>query len=338
MMRRFIYMFVTIVLTFTVQGCVHEFEIDVTAERKMFLQCFPGSRDTTVIQLYGTIPLGGLFDTTSLLESADIEFKVDGTPRPVQKTDEQTGSVFPGCWFVPGTLDCGSDIEIMVACGDINPISARTTVPEPLPEFDYLLTKRNTISVSFVDNNGYDTYYGLAVFCERTVDNDTVHDVQTVSMDPLDDSGKIAGVSYNRTYMDISFDGRTIGDSGCGYDIVRVWSNREFEGGNVELSAKLLLDGGKFNNVYSPYEYPIQYRYKVRVYRFSKELFLFAQGMFLSTYDVNVADVGGVPIPRLGSWGKYGITPPVLSFSNVTGGLGVAAAWTMRETDWITVD
>ena len=321
-------------LALLLQGCEHGFDIDVSADAKLFLQCFPGGRDTTVIQLYRTNPLGSVYDVSSLLDCAEVSFRVDGEERPVQKTGEWLGSVFPGCWFVPGDVGSGSTVEISAVYDGLEPITAKTTVPAPVPEFEYTLEK-DAVSVSIKGKPEDDTYYGLAVLCERTVDKDGMHDVQVVNMNPYDDAGEIAGMSYSRTYMDIEFDGRTIGGL-VGRGAMRLWSDDASEGGKTELAMRFYLDRLKLREYGG--EYQEKMRYRVRVYRFSRELFLYAESLFLSSYVIHQSTSGGVPAPEAGSWGKYGITPPVLSFNNVSGGLGVLAGWTMRDTDWVILE
>lgn len=327
------YTLIILALAVLFQGCERQFDIDISATGKLFLQCFPGQRDTTIIQLYKTNPLGGKVDFSSILDEADLSFKVDGVECKPQKARKKLGSVFSGCWFVPGDVPSGSKVEITARCGIVDPVGASTVIPAPVPEFSYILSD-DAVSISLNDDNAANTYYGLAVICERTVDSGDTREVWTVNMDPLDDGGKIAGMPYNRTYMDIEFDGRTVG--GKGKDNVRVWSDEVSKEGNVDLAMRIGLDDGKLP-VYDMGD-SVSLRYKVRVYRFSRELFLYAESLFLSSYDVNTYSNGIISAPVSGSWGKYGITPPVLSFTNVSNGLGVLAGWTMRETEWISLD
>ena len=315
------------------QGCERQFDIDISATEKLFLQCFPGQRDTTIIQLYKTNPLGGKVDFSSILDEADLSFIVNGVECNPQKAQQKFGSVFPGCWFVPGNVSSGSKVEITAKYGSVDPVGATTIIPAPVPEFSYILSD-DAVSISLKDDNSANAYYGLAVICERTIDKGDTREVWTVNMDPLDDGGKIAGMPYNRTYMDIEFDGRTVG--GKGKDNVRVWSDEVSKDGKVDLAMRIGLDEGKLP-IYEMGD-SVSMRYKVRVYRFSRELFLYAESLFLSSYDVNTYSSGIISAPVYGSWGKYGITPPVLSFTNVSNGMGILAGWTMRETDWISQD
>lgn len=333
-MRQIFHILLLISLAVLFVGCEREFDIEISAEESLFLQCFPGQRDTTVIQLSKTNPLGSVYDPSSIMNDAQIKFEVDGKEWTVLKAEEQTGSVFPGSWYVPGIVASCSTVKVSASCFGITSVSAITKVPVSVPEFRYTLTG-DAVTVSFDDHNGDDTYFGLAVICERTVCNETFHDAQTVNMKMYDDAGDVGGMSYNRTYMDIDFAGLTVGGE-TGLNMVRVWSEDVTEDGKINLGARIYLDGQTVSACEGDYEEA--FRYKIRVYRLSREFFLYAESLFLSSYSIHYGSSGGVSAPVPSSWGEYGLTPPVLSYTNVSNGFGALAGWSMRETDWIVLD
>ena len=113
-------------------SCETVFDINPQTSPKLYLQCFAGTGDVNVIQLFRTYPIGENPDTENafFLEDAEIELMIDGTRKEVHYASETNGIVPAGCWYVGGTVDSGAEISIRASYGDIPEIKASTVVPE----------------------------------------------------------------------------------------------------------------------------------------------------------------------------------------------------------------
>ena len=143
-------------------ACGKEFELEVTSDPKLFLQCCPGPGDTTIIQLNRTFAVGKTADNVLLLEDADIDFVVNGTPYYVERAVDTAGVIPPGCWFVVASLQAGDEVAIEARAEGFNPISARVTLPSPAPDFTWKFN-RDSVRVTFRDDPATEDWYGLAV-------------------------------------------------------------------------------------------------------------------------------------------------------------------------------
>ncbi|MBR5042637.1 MAG: DUF4249 family protein, partial [Bacteroidales bacterium] len=114
-----------------------EFDIDIPTTPKLVLLCCPGPADTTILQLYKTIPVGNTYSGYPFLEDAKVDFKVNGAPLEMTYAAEQVGSVPEGCWFVPRGFNAGDKVEVSAAADGAGSISASTVLPPEPPIYEY---------------------------------------------------------------------------------------------------------------------------------------------------------------------------------------------------------
>ncbi|MBP6948228.1 MAG: DUF4249 family protein [Bacteroidales bacterium] len=297
-------------------------EIEITDypqnEPKLFLQCCPGPQDTTVIQLYRTIPIGTRYEGSPYLSDANLQVKVNGEIQRVEYADKWVGSVPTGCWFVPNGMKENDVVEIEAYLERVESIYASTLVPAEVPDFQYKLSEgRAGVSlhagVSFIDDYQENSWYGLAVVCERTVSQNDSNYVETGHLLPFDMATGTTGMAINTDWLDMGFNGWAFGGR---RSVVRIWSSDLFENGEVHLSMDLgdafwlKLFWGKYDEIR---------RYKVRVYRFPEEFYKYV--VSLNNKHDRYAD--------------YGFLRTNISYSNVAGGFGILSGWNVKETDWI---
>lgn len=295
-----------------------QFVIDIPTTPKLVLLCCPGPADTTIMQLYKTVPVGNTYSGYPFLEDAKVEFKVNGEPLEMTYAAERVGSVPEGCWFVPRGFNAGDKVEVSAAVDGAGRISASTVLPPEAPEFDFKYKVSDVaydhLDISFTDDSTEDDWYGVAVMCERTLIQDGKTTVEYSMLEPKKEETGINGVTIDKDYVDIRFSGWSFG--GWSYPI-RVWPDSEF--GQKDISINLTLGAGHFTWLSGEYE--VYERFKVRLYRFPREFFRYAS---------SIDDIAN------NNFAVAGIAPMPLSFTNVNGGAGALAGWTMRETDWIT--
>jgi hypothetical protein len=294
------------------QACEIEIADYPQASTKLFLQCCPGPQDTTVIQLYRTIPIGSRYEGSPYLSDANLQVKVNGVIQRVEYADRWVGSVPTGCWFMPTGMYDNDVVEIEASIKGVEPIHATTSVPAEIPDFQYEISE-GVVSVSFTDNHQEKSWYGLAVICERTVSQNDSSYVETGYLTPIQEASGTTGMAINKNYLDMGFNGWAFGGR---RSVVRIWSSDLFENNKVNLHMDL---GDAFwLNVFRG-EYDEVRRYKVRVYRFPTEFYKYAASLN------NMHD----------RYAIYGFLRTDVSYSNVTGGFGILSGWNVKETDWI---
>lgn len=279
---------------------------------KLFLQCCPGPQDSTVIQLYRTIPIGTRYEGSPYLSDANLQVKVNGEIQRVEYADKWVGSVPTGCWFVTNGMKENDVVEIEASIEGVESIHATTSVPTVVPDFQYEISE-GVASISFTDNHQGKSWYGLAVLCERTVLQNDLSYVETGYLMPANEASGTTGMAISKNYLDIGFNGWAFGGL---HSVVRIWPSDLFENGEVHLSMDLgdafwvKLFSGKYDEVR---------KYKVRVYRFPEEFYKYAAS--LNNKHDRYAD--------------YGFSRTDVSYTNVVGGFGILSGWNVKETDWI---
>ena len=145
------------VLSLTVACECAEFDIDIPTTPKLVLLCFPGPADTTILQLYKTVPVGNTYSGYPFLEDAKVEFKVNGAPLEITYAAEQVGSVPEGCWFVPRGFNAGDKVEVSAAVDGAGRISASTILPPEPPIYEYQFAideaGRKQLRMTFTDDS-----------------------------------------------------------------------------------------------------------------------------------------------------------------------------------------
>ena len=310
-MRRLSIVFISIAVSFFSSCEIKQFDVDVLAgDPELVLICCPGTRDTTIIQLYKTIPVGDNYYGFPFLDSAEIVFRINGVKEAVIPSHAGVGSVPEGCWFVPRRLEPGSLVEIEAEAEDMGPVSSSTRIPVQVKDFEYELDLYSAqdathLRISFDDTPGVENYYGVGLLCERTVTVEEKVFVETYMMKPSTQSSE--------RYLVYGFNGWTF--SSWWYSVSMV-PDKTYKDGRIQMSMDL-LDSSKM--VFTE-KHTETHRYKVCVYSFSREFYEFVLSMSQRSNNT-IAESGFAMMP--------------LNYTNINGGSGVLAGWTMSETDWI---
>lgn len=317
-MRNIVLITYSVLTALLLSGCQMVFDIESSGNGKLFLQCIPGASDSTVIQLYRTLPADQVWKTDEMLEQVRIDFKVNGESLNVEHAVERTGTVQPGCWYVDSPIRNGDRVEVAVSADSFEEVSASTSIPDGFPEYEAEVVG-NCIRVCFSDSPDTGDIYGVAVLCERTTYYYT-EIVEICTVTPETATGSALYTDYGSGFRDIKFNGWTFGDD---YSVVRIWRDEVFDSREVTL----LFPIGKIEyhpDVWDwhPDDLPQTYRYKLKLYRFSKEFYDYA--IALDNAENN-------------SFAKHGLAPASFAFTNVSGGLGVLAGCSLEETGWLSV-
>lgn len=319
-MKKFLYI---ILAAMVVCGCEMEFEVDAPTSSKLYLQCLPGASDTTIVQLYTTVPVGAVYKGSEFLDTAEIDFRINGVAREVKHAGENTGSVMKGCWYIIDKISPEDVVEVRASAKGVDAIHAATVIPPRFPEFSFNYTG-NAVSVKFKDDAETEDYYGMIVYCECTTESEHIHKVETLWLEPSNEADGLWGARLSTNYLDVPFCGWAYGYF---KSIVRVWNDQKCNGKDMNLS--LSLGNAYFSepgyrdeegrwHVDIPYTQTI--RYKLRLYRFSKEFYQYA--IALDNVENN-------------RFSSMGLAPASYAFTNVENGVGILAGCSMIETEWI---
>lgn len=306
-------------LMMCLNGCVTDFDMGLPTAAKLCLICYPGSRDTTVIQLYKTVPVGGRYDSSPYLQSADITFSVNGINKRVEWAEAPVGSVPQGCWFVPGRLEGRAEVEMSANAKPVEPVYASTRIPQTPPEFICHLEAGDwtELSISFEDPLT-DDYYGVAVVCEWTIANVTGQITEVKHLSPAAEGLGTHEIAIIRDYYDICFTGWSLWPKRTSLYGVRVWQDTKFNGKKVDLTTR--FEQASLTNSQALVQ---DCRYKVRLYSFTEEFFKYMSALDYQEHN---------------EYASYGIIPMKLSYTNIAGGCGILAGWSMRESEWLHMD
>lgn len=294
-------------------ACMRSFDVEVTAVPKLYLQCCPAPGDTTLLQLNRTIPVGSEYDGSLFLDSARIRFLVNGNGYRPERADETTGDFPPGSWYVAAPIRPGDAVSVEAHVEGLNPVSATTVIPFEAPLFTWKCSL-DSVRVTFYDDPGTEDWYGLGVYCERTIvnqDNGRIESVQRGMLKPLSGAKDTWWHSVSRNYVDIPFDGWAFGYV---RSMIRVWPDTGFSGERVTLQMPTSESFTWYAGNYAQHD-----RFKVRLYRVTREFF---------RYGITLDHM------RNNELAEASLAPASFAFTNVTGGVGILSGWTVRETDW----
>ncbi|MDO5442738.1 MAG: DUF4249 domain-containing protein [Bacteroidia bacterium] len=303
-------------------ACEMDFEVDAPTSSKIYLQCLPGANDTTIIQLYPTVPVGVVYKGSELLDDAEVDFRVNGVSCDVKHADEKTGSVMKGCWYITDKIVPEDVVDVRAKAEGLAEIHATAAIPSRFPQYNFNYSGK-AVTVEFKDDPSTEDYYGMIVYCECTTDSEHVHKVETVGLEPTDDAEGLWGASLSTNYLDVPFCGWAYGYFRT---VVRVWSDDKSNGKDMKLTLNLgsayfgapsyLDEDGKWHR---DEVYTQTIRYKLRLYRFSKEFYSYA--LALDNIENN-------------RFSSIGLAPATYAYSNVENGVGILAGCSMVETDW----
>ena len=301
-------------------SCQREFPIGESTGSELCLICFPGQNDTTVVQLYMTVPIGGRYEGSPYLSEASLTFSVNGADKPIEQVYERSGSIPYGCWYIDGCISPNDIIEINANHRGASTIKATTTIP-PLPPifgFNCIKSSDTSLCVFFEDDPSSVDYYGIALLCEKTSVHGNVSTTEVKHLNLLAEGYGSHESTINKNYYDIGFSGWFLGVHNVDCYGVRVWSDKLINGGDIVLSAR--FGPGYFDEETDGTE--DRRRYKVLLYRLSEEFYKYVASLSYQSFN---------------DYASYGIVPMMPSYTNVAGGCGILAGWSVRESEWFVI-
>lgn len=311
-MKKIIYLILAAVLS----SCSYHIELDeVYASEKLVLYCFPSNKDTTVIQLSRSVPVGKREPQDKSVRNADIHFTVNGKEQAIYWNEDSTSSLPAQCYYTLGKWGQNDCLQLQVASTGLPAITAQTVIPDNFPLKEIRLAPKvsseNTLQVfvTFKDDEGTNDYYGIRMIKKviRTEDNE-------------DD------VSFHSVEFDLK--GEPLLDNQSDLDEIFMLSNRFFR--ELYIWSDNKIQGKEYTlrlnmNYQEDYEYEwdnSSYReeYKIYLYKLSPEFYNY----FKTLNNINNNDLG-----------NHGLSPMFHHYTNVSNGIGVVGACQITETEWL---
>jgi hypothetical protein len=302
-------------------SCRKPVDIIVATEPRLMLMCFPGASDTTVVQLFKGLPVGEPVKSLPFLESADISFTVNGTPKEVSHAYYGLGSVPAGCWFVTGEMLPGDVVEIRASAEGIPPVKASTVIPRSVEDINAETKVKNgleSLKLSFPDDPATRDFYGVQVLEEKTLEGETSQSAIAPyhkKMQPL--GGRI---STDAPYATIGFNGKYLSYKYMTDLNIEAWPDKySTKDGRFDMTFKFKEEREEDEEEETPDG--SSYRHKIRIYSLSEEFFRYVKSREALSGN---------------EFTEMGLAPMAIPFSNVEGGFGILAGWSVTETGWIT--
>lgn len=299
---------------------------------------------------------------------AHIVYKVDGVEYPIKKieseeearhfcyyTGEHTLELMKGQYYAVGHQQAGNHISVEVSAAGFEPVSASTEIPQKMEtqidrikvaEWDETSSDVNQVEMSFADEGSSKDYYAVKVnklqmageaiclYKYNGMDKEFVDTIRVFTYkDYLATAKEYPSGTWNFDSLFLMREEQTIDaekepvlnkqtklDKDLGFDGYEFFDNfyifddRLFNGKRYTLH--MGLNTNEFNTYFSNFWDPLYgFTYIVELYKLTPEYY-----RFLST--INSA--------KSNSWAEAGIMQVTPTYSNVKGGFGVVAGFSVN--------
>lgn len=320
-------------------SCTKPFDFEFEDGPAIFLESFPGVEDMVV---FNVKPAYSYSNTAVRPDfNPEIIFKVNGKEVPVVlNTGFCMSEKYPEDMYVADYKPVsGDEMTVEVSSEGFRSISSRTTIPSPFPRrnVDYKHVnfggrELNVISVKFLDDEQTDCAYGMQIYKESLITDDSgVRQSVTV----------YAGeqLSSNFDFAPASMDGFCINFNGWYIDQdndcdIAGWDDDRFNGEETELSMTVHTSYG-YESFYE-WEQKNGYFDENDVWQgFSTELYHNKLLLYTMTEEFhNYTVAQGLIYENAGFFA--GLAPSNFCYTNIEGGYGAFAGIYCVDTEWIT--
>lgn len=311
-MKKIIYMTLIAILS----SCNYHFELDeVEAREKLVLYCFPSNNDTTVIQLYRSVPVNKKEPLDKSVRNADIHFMVNGKEQAIYWNEDSTLSLPAQCYYTLGNWGKSDCLQLKASATGLPLITTQTAMPGDFPLKEIRMTPKggseNTLQVlvTFNDNRGTNDFYGIRLIKKgiKTLDNKEEVSFHSVEFDLKDEP-----LLNNLSDLDEIFM-----FSNHFFQNLYIWDDGKIQG--KEYMIRLNMDYQKDYDVdWDNFSYRTEY--KIYLYTLSPEFYSY----FKTLNNINNNDLG-----------NHGFSPTFHHYTNVSNGIGVMGACRITETEWL---
>ncbi len=330
MKKRFVLILVAALGFFS---CEERFELnDVGGEPRMYVECYAGLSDTTLVRLYKAMPVNAKASDGEDYTLKSMDLKVDGTSVVLHPVSDSlflsSGAIAPAksLYWTDDPIPAGAKLSLEVETEETAPVSATTTVPvKPsfsltaemvggpiMPYIQFLINFQNEVLPT--------DRFGIAIKQYMTTHRDDGSEDQSYEMSsaPTMIEGDIV------LEQDLSV-------MGCpGAFHFGMYSGEEFEG--QTLNAIMMYDPREYTweenryddegNELPPVTVTLSIKLQIQVLKFSDESY----GYLNSLYN------------RESNWlAMLGFCPPSVAYTNISGGYGVLGGISLAESEIIDI-
>lgn len=312
-MKKIFYWFLSVMLT----SCTYDFDLGkAEAAKKLVLYSFPSNRDTTIISLSSSVPVGSQEKLVDGIAGANISLSVNGKQQTIYWNDKKTNSLPENCYYTIGKWNEEELVDLQAEVNGLPAIMAQTSIPERFLLEDIKLTARQggdgavlRFQVTFKDNPARNDFYGIRVVKKTT---DYMDGDSTVLYDPVEFDLEHEPLLNNQSQLDDIF---MLPNEY--FQNLYIWNDQMVQGKEYTLR----LDTGHQEDMDVEWnDHYVRIEYKAYLYSFSQEYY---------TYLKTLNDIHN------NSLGEYGLSSMQQHYTNVKNGIGILGGYHITETEWI---
>ncbi|MCR4909816.1 MAG: DUF4249 domain-containing protein [Bacteroidales bacterium] len=304
-------------------SCEERFELnDIGGEPRMYVECYAGLADTTIVQLYKAMPVNAKASDGRDFTLKRLDFKINGTPVSLKSLSDSLS------WFYTDSpISAGSKLSLEVETDETAPISATATVPtKPAftttaqmiggPVMPYI-----QFTVNFQGEATPTDRYGIGIKQYiKTHRDDGSEDIEyDMSAAPTMINGDIAAehsltvMGYPESFNFGMFSGEDLED-GKTINAIMMYDPREYTWEETKYDD----EGNETGTV----TVTLSLKLQIQILRFSDESYGYLNSLY-NRQDNLLA--------------MLGFCPPTVAYTNIAGGYGVLGGLSLAESEIIDI-
>lgn len=304
-------------------SCEERFELnDVGGEPRMYVECYAGLSDTTIVQLYKAMPVNAKASDGRDFTLKRLDFKINGTPVSLKSLSDSL-SLF----YTDSPISAGSKLSLEVETEETASISATATVPtKPTftttaemiggPVMPYI-----QFTVNFQGEVASTDRYGIGIKQYiKTHRDDGSEDIEyDMSAAPTMINGDIAAehsltvMGYPESFHFGMFSGEDL-ENGKTINAIMMYDPRDYTWEETKYDD----DGNEIGTV----TVTLSLKLQIQILRFSDESYGYLNSLY-NRQDNLLA--------------MLGFCPPTVAYTNIAGGYGVLGGLSLAESEIIDI-
>ena len=301
-------------------SCEERFELnDVGGEPRMYVECYAGLADTTIVQLYKAMPVNAKASDGRDYTLRRLDLKVNGTPVSLKPLSD--------LYYTDSPIAAGSQLSLEVETAETAPVSATTTVPNKpaftmaaemiggpvMPYIQFTIDFQGAIEASDRYGIGIKQYI-------KTHRDDGSDDVEyDMSAAPTMINGDIAlehsltVMGYPESFHFGMFSGEDVED-GKRINAIMMYDPREYTWEEIQYDD----DGNETGTV----TVTLSLKFQIQILRFSEESYGYLNSLYNRQENLLA---------------MLGFCPPTVAYTNISGGYGVLGGLSLAESEIIDI-
>ncbi len=304
-------------------SCEERFELnDIGGEPRMYVECYAGLSDTTIVQLYKAMPVNAKASDGRDFTLKRLDFKINGTPVSLKSLSDSLSR-----FYTDSPVSAGSELSLEVETEETAPISATATVPtKPTftttaqmiggPVMPYI-----QFTVNFQGEVAPTGRYGIGIKQYiKTHRDDGSEDIEYyMSAAPTMINGDIAAehsltvMGYPESFNFGMFSGEDL-ENGKTINAIMMYDPRDY----TWEETKYDYEGNEIGTI----TVTLSLKLQIQILRFSDESYGYLNSLY-NRQDNLLA--------------MLGFCPPTVAYTNIAGGYGVLGGLSLAESEIIDI-